>query len=428
MYNVFLPLICPLKAQRRACVLTLKGMPDWRVRRFTSATELMEDWPRAKREDDFWLKPEVLSFLLNQPQGITTEPLLVENISDGRKILLTAQTFYFNAGGQVSDAAKGETSGFDLRRRLLSPFSFRVLCLGQLLVSGNYCSAGLDKLTATEASDLLPAIADALMGRRHSYAGAIIKDLYAVGEETPRMLRTKGFYPLPADPRLAVNILPHWMGMDDYLTDLKSKYRVRYRRARGKLEGLTRRRLSPEEVGCYRERLFELYKCTAAGSDFNAVALTPEYFPWLASVVNQEQLHGGLVGAAVGLIAEQEETPSRIDGYFTSSGKLVGFTSTISNGKTLHAHYLGMEDAYKTSHHLYHNMLFDLLEQAIEGDFTTLDYARTAPEIKTSVGAVAEEPAVLLKARSGVLNRLVPLFATAVYKQMKWTARNPFRG
>jgi len=72
-------------------------------------------------------------------------------------------------------------------------------------------------------------------------------------------------------------------------------------------------------------------------------------------------------------------------------------------------------------------MLFDLLEQAIGGGFSTLDYARTAPEIKTSVGAVSREPAVMLKARSGLLNRLVPLFTSAVYQQAKWTPRNPFR-
>ena len=82
---------------------------------------------------------------------------------------------------------------------------------------------------------------------------------------------------------------------------------------------------------------------------------------------------------------------------------------------------------YNQSHHLYHNMLFDLLEQAIVGGFRTLDYGRTALEIKSSVGAKASDYASLVKARYGWLNRLIPLFTPAVYTAPKWVARNPFK-
>lgn len=429
MHIALLPLIFPAVAGGQAGVLTLKGLPDWRLRRFRSQAELLRDWPTNIRADDFWLRPGVLSFLVNQPQGLTTEPLLVENITDGRLVLLTAQSFYFNAGGQVSDAAKGATSGVDIRRRLLSPFSFRVLCLGQFLVSGNYASAGLDELTAAEASQLLPAVAEVLTGGCYAYAGVIIKDLCPAEADTVRLLRARGFHPLPADPQLIVDIPPHWNGMEDYLADLKSKYRVRYRRARAKLDGLTRRRLTAEEVSNYRDRIYELYKCTAAGSDFNAVALTPEYFPWLARAGSKFSLRPKAFSRPVDLPGgENGQASTQIEGYFTTTGRMVGFTSVIANGRTLHAHFLGMEEGYKHSHHLYHNMLFDLLERAIKGGVAVLDYARTAPEIKTSVGAVSRNPAVLLKARSGLLNRLVPFFTSAVYQPAEWTPRNPFRG
>jgi len=124
-----------------------------------------------------------------------------------------------------------------------------VLCLGQFLVSGNYASAGLDKLTATEASELLPAVAEVLTGSCYAYAGVIIKDLYPADASAVQLLQARGFHPLPTDPQLIVSIAPHWRRMDDYLTDLKSKYRVRYRRARAKLEGST------ESTSCINARL-----------------------------------------------------------------------------------------------------------------------------------------------------------------------------
>ena len=417
----FAPVLCRPSVRPEATVFAL---PEWRVRRFVTREELEAEWPAVDRADDYWLRAGTLAFQLEHPQGVKTEPLLLENLRDGRRVQLTAQTFYFSAGGQVSDAVKGQTSGFDLRRRLLAPFSFRVLCLGQFLVSGNYASAGLDKLTVEEKAALLPALADALMARCRSYAGAIIKDLFC--EDAPEIaaLGKGGFHPLATDAQLCVELPAHWCTLEDYLSDLKSKYRVRYRRARAKLGALQRRRIGPGEVGRYREEIYRLYLETAAGSDFNAVALTPEYFPWLSNcAVAAPTLFGGEEAT------ERSDGPqTALHGYFTPGGELVGFTSTIGNGPTLHAHFLGMKESYKTSHHLYHNMLFDLLEEAIAGGYRLLDYARTAPEIKTSVGATAVRPAVLLRVRSGLLNPLVPFFAPAVFRERQWTARNPFRG
>lgn len=402
MLPAFNNFICS-RSRRSPSVLPLKTAPRWRVRRFAGAEEVRQDWPQAQRDDAWWLRPAVLGFLIEQPQGVTTEPVVLHH-TDGRRVLLTTQTFYFSAAGQVSDVAKGETSGYDLRRRLLAPFSFRVLCLGQFLVSGSYAGDGLGDLPPAEAATVLDALAETLMVGNHSYAGVIVKDLFPQASATTRTLIEAGYYQLPTDPQFGMDLPAHWTTFDDYLADLKSKYRVRYRRARRQLVGLRRRVLSVAEVDRYRERIYALYQTTSAGSNFNAVSLTPAYFAWLA----------GTEGAS-------------LQGYFGAAGELVGFTSTVANGETLHAHFIGLETAYKASHYLYHNLLFDLLDDAIAGRFRRLDYGRTAAEIKTSVGAAAERPACLLRARSGLINRLVPVFTPAVYRRADWTPRNPLR-
>ncbi|MBC6996778.1 GNAT family N-acetyltransferase [Neolewinella lacunae] len=414
MLTTFLYHPCAPAVNSAPTAAPLRGAAGWSMRRFRTAEEICQHWPEGERADGFWLRAETLAFLRNHPQGITTEALLLEHAHDGRRVWLSAQPFSFSAAGQVSDQAKGKTSSYDFRRRLLAPFSFRVLCIGQFLVSGPYAQDGLQNLGAAEATDLLSATADALMDSCRGYTAVLLKDLYPTEHPVSCALEQRGYHALPADPVMGLHIPAHWNNLEDYLLDLSSKYRVRYRRARGKMEGLERRRLSAAEVDRYQDRIYHLYQQTSAGADYNAATLSAAYFPWLATTGSPSKGH-------------RSAALSYFHGYFTASGEMVGFTSGIGNGKVFHAHFLGLEDTYKRSHHLYHNMLYDLLATAIEEGYEELDYGRTALEIKSSVGATPERFACQLKARPRLLNQLVPIFTPAVYQATPWEERNPFR-
>lgn len=430
----FLPLCRPPRTEAAAARrIPVKGFAGWQLVCCSTAAEIEAAWPEARRKDDFWISSNLLSFLADHPQGVATEALLLENSLTDQRILLTAQTFTFRAADHVSDGAKGATSSFDLRRLLLTPFSFKVLCLGQFLTTGPFCQDGLHRLSATKAAALLPAVAETLMSLRSGYVAVLLKDLYPTRHPATEALRAQGHYLLPVDPSMTMELPGEWASSDDYLAGLSSKYRVRYRRARGKLEGISRRRLSVEEVIRYQDRLYELYQEVSQGADFNAIELQPEYFPWLARACRSQDKLQSLLSVYQGDYPDHGtgisgKEVSCFHGYYNEEDVLIGFTSAIPNGKVYHAHFLGLEDHYKHSHHLYHNMLFDLLEDAIEGGFSTLDYGRTALEIKSSVGAEATDFSVLVKARHGWLNRLIPIFTPAVYTAPAWTARNPFRG
>lgn len=433
MLPAFLPFLCPFQDCSNVTdeVLSVKGAPNWRMRRFYKAEDLNQYWPEARRKDNFWLQASMLAFLHEHPQGMRTEALVLEHQLDHRRILLTTQAFTFSVTGQVSDSAKGETSRYDLRRRILAPLSFEILCIGQFLTSGDYCQDGLSQVSTEEASALLPAVADTLLRCDRAYAAVLLKDLYPTSHRVTQALREDGFYALPVDPIMQLSLAPSWNSFADYLADLTSKYRVRYRRARSKFAGLERRPLSIHDVDTHQDRIYQLYANTSSKADFNAASLTPAYFPWLAREGAKVLSHPWLSRQQVASIYAGEQLPpsgtAQLYGYFTDQGKLVGFTSSITNGAVLHAHFLGLEDDYKYSHHLYHNMLFDLLEEGIEGGFTTLDYGRTALEIKSSVGAEAVDYACLLKTRRGWVNKLVPFFTPAVYRPQEWTPRNPFK-
>ncbi|MEM9931136.1 MAG: hypothetical protein AAF840_15060, partial [Bacteroidota bacterium] len=64
MLTAFLPLCCPLhQNQVRAHQgLTVKGMEQWELLSYDTPEALNANWPSAEREDDFWLRREVMSF------------------------------------------------------------------------------------------------------------------------------------------------------------------------------------------------------------------------------------------------------------------------------------------------------------------------------------------------------------------------------
>jgi len=388
-----------------------------------------EHLPAANREDGFWLSRGVMSFLTENPQGLSTEAIVLEDSRNHNRVLLTAQTFTFTPLGQVRTEAGGETSRWNLRRRFLAPFSFRVLCLGQFLTSGDFASEGLHGLAAGTAEKLLPAVAEALMRCHPGCAAYLIKDLYPTEHSVTRALRDNHHYLLPTDPVMYLKIRKEWLGTEDYLAALTSKYRVRYRRARGKLGKISRQRLGPEEVAVRRDRIYQLYRSISAGADFNATTLTPTYFPWLAKFSRPAVSPNKIFDTSGKSADEQMTNPAapRFYGYFDEDDALIGFATSIPNGTVLHAHFLGFDESYNRSHHLYHNMLFDLLEDAVAGGFHLLDYGRTALEIKSSVGARATDYAVLVKARYGWLNYLISVFTPAVYSAPEWTVRNPIK-
>lgn len=381
-----------------ALTVSVDNLADWQLQPVLA--EQLSDTPTAEHRD-FWLRPPTLAYLLSDDLPLKTEVMALTHTPTQRRVLLTAQTFTFTPEAQVSEAARGKSSRWQMRRRLLAPFPIKTLCIGQLLTSGEHATEGLTNLPPAVAARLVGAVGNTLLRRRPDYQAILLKDLSTSASALAGALRRGKFNSLPAEPVMIMDLRP-FPTFDTYLASLSSKYRVRYRRARGKLDGVSSRSLPSAEVSELLPQIFSLYEQTRQGADFNVTPLTPGYFRWLATV-------------------------GRYRGYFDDTGWLIGFTTAVANGTVYQAHFLGLREAAKYENHLYHNMLFDLLEAAIVGGFTTLDYGRTATEIKSSIGAEPVAYSNLLRLRSALLNALVPYFIPTVFTAKAWQPRNPFR-
>lgn len=379
----------------------LNGFPNWSAEWFGSAA-VLKTLPLSA-EQDFWLRPALSAYLASSPQGVEHSLLRLQH-KDYPDVWLSVQTFIFQPKQQIRQAPDRAIVRWGFRRWLSGLFSFKVLTLGQFMVSGEHGAIGLEKLDFDPAP-LLHAAALAMAKQSGGYWAILVKDLQPAQAACARSWQEMGYYQLPVDPSMQLPIKADWRDFSDYLLDLTSKYRVRYRRARKQLGNISKRALTPAEGKQYQKELFEHYLAVKEEASFDAISLSPDYFSRLQSLFQGEV---------------------QLFGYFQED-RLVGFYSSIANGSTLHAHYLGFDQAINQQHHLYHNMLFDMLEQAITEKYKVLDLGRTALEIKSSVGAEPVTYCCGLYGLSPLTRLAIQYFTPAVFKASEWQARSPFK-
>jgi len=107
--------------------------------------------------------------------------------------------------------------------------------------------------------------------------------------------------------------------------------------------------------------------------------------------------------------------------------QLVGFYSSIRAFSTLEAHFLGYDTEVARSYDLYLTILLNLIKEAIEEKVENVFFARTAQEIKSSVGAVPLKFHNYLRHKQLVPNQLVPLFLRNLVPKETYQLRNPFK-
>ncbi len=206
-------------------------------------------------------------------------------------------------------------------------------------------------------------------------------------------------------PNMILKIDQEWSSFDDYIMAMKSKYRVRVRRARKKAESLEKRQLSLEEIHSYADDISRLYKNVADQAGFNLFILPKNYFYSL-----QKQL-----GDNMKLVA-----------YF-EDGKMVGYFTNIYNSGELDAHFLGYDPVCNKKCQLYLNMLYDLVDDAILLKAHNLILSRTAMEIKSSIGAEAHEMYLYMRTINPVFNRAVSKALDYFKPKANWQPRSPFK-
>ena len=231
----------------------------------------------------------------------------------------------------------------------------------------------------------------------------LVKDIAPEYHTQGKILVKKGFTEFDIQPNMVLDL--HFKDMEAYLGAMSTKYRTRAKRAFKKLDGIERRQLSYTEIQQELPTIYRLYRDIANNAGFNMVDLNEQY---LAALERD-------LGEHFQMFAYYQE------------GQLVAFYSTIQNHDELEAHFLGYEKALNHDYQLYLNILYDIVKIGLEGGCKRVVFARTALEIKSSVGAVAHELPCYLRHQHSVANKFVPAILDYLKPVEEWQPRHPFK-
>lgn len=296
-----------------------------------------------------------------------------------------------------------------IKRLIASRIDFTTLICGNLLATGPYGFSYRKEVSILDLQEILDQLLNALFNEPdliHRASVFLIKELpaskqFQLDDEFP----LKGLHPFYIQPSMFVYLMDKWKSFEDYLSDLQSKYRLRIRRAIDAAHQLHHRELTSEEVHQHKEVIFELYRNTADNADFNLVQLNPDYFPALKVALPDRY---------------------RVFGFFQGD-QMVAFYSFLKDGDELLGHFIGTSSLAHSSNQLYMNILIQFVRHGIEGRFKRINLARTALEIKSSVGAQAENMACYIQHRNRLYNKVVPNLLEYLKPQQQFTLRTPFK-
>ncbi len=295
----------------------------------------------------------------------------------------------------------------NIKNGFISQIKHHLLVVGNVLLTGQYGINFCDHLSIEQKLEYLNLSVESFanyMNKNKAYKikSILLKD-FEEGEDSN--VHLPEYVNFVIDPYMYIDI--RWKTMDEYLDNLKSKYRIRYKRALKKGKDLSFEDMSLDQLVEYKNEMYQLYKQISQNVSFNLFDLDMDYFIKL-----KEQLGKDLTIKSVML-----------------DGKLVAFYSLIFDvdHNELDAHFLGYNMVLNHNYQIYQNILYSILQDSISLKVKKINLSRTAMEIKSSVGAVDKTLFLLVKSRIGLMNWMLKKFITSYVPDNTWLPRQPFK-
>jgi len=378
---------------------------------YKATKELPSTWDNIVKHDIF-LQSHYFKALENaSPNNITWYYIGVFNKNElvGVAIIQRAQLYLKNMFRTKSSST--------LKQVLINSFS--KILKGNILVLGNLMHTGQhglffdqNKISQTDFLNILFKAINKLKieiktTQNKKIRSIMMKDFFtddAIHTERG-FLNTHQLHKVKVQPNMMMDIKTNWQNWEDYRASLNKKYKRRYNRAKKKFGEIKPIELDLETIHDNSKRLYKLYKNVSDNAKFNTFVLPQNHFYNL-----KEQLKDNF----------------KVFGYYLDN-KLIGFYTLILNNKALETYFLGYDKEHQYPNQLYLNMLYDMARFAIENKFSSVVYARTAMEIKSSVGADSREMIMYMKHTNNLANAILRKVFRLMKPSQKWIERHPFK-
>lgn len=296
-----------------------------------------------------------------------------------------------------------------VRNFVFKNFSSHVLFIGNNMLTGQnaFCfSYEIDKIEAIEtlkkASEALKIIFKNKGKKVHI---TTFKDFDSSEISNFNKAGFEDFYQFSTQPNMVFKIKEEWKSEQSYIDSLSKKYRDQYKRSRKRATEIEKRKLHLEDIIEHEETIYDLYFHVAKNAPFNTFFLTKNHFRVFKETLKDRFLFYG---------------------YFLDE-KLIGFNTLIKNGEAMDTYFLGYDDTIQKEKMLYLNMLYDMIAYSINKGFKEIIFARTALEIKSSVGAKPQKMFGLMQHSNSIIDKKIDKIFTYLEPETVWQERNPFK-
>jgi hypothetical protein len=244
---------------------------------------------------------------------------------------------------------------------------------------------------AINLNELLNAI-------KHNYSLVIIPDFLFENMKVEDDNYTK----IEIEEEMSLTIRSEWNGLEDYMSDLRKKYRNKVKSIIKRTSNLKIKNLDSDDLENYALDIQKLFTQVVTSSRFKGPLFNVSSF---ISFVKQDFM--------------------TVNGYFLND-KLVGFSSAVKKEKILYSYFVGFDKTLNKSFPIYGRILIENIISAITLKKECLILGRTANEYKSNFGAIPVKSYVYLK----VKNKFIRIILRPIYSKLsirKWKQRSPFK-
>lgn len=205
-------------------------------------------------------------------------------------------------------------------------------------------------------------------------------------------LKNFSYHPFSVEPNMKLELHENWHSFDDYLASMKTKFRVKAKKAFSQSRKIKIKEISLENIDEMLPKMTALYEKVTSNAGFNLGNFNLETYKDLKEKFGENYI---------------------LKSYYLDD-KIVGFISGIINKNSLDAHFVGIDYQLNREYAIYQRMLYDYIEIAIHKKLKILNFGRTASEIKSSVGAVPQNLTMYLRHKKTIKNKILKLFLQRV--------------
>ena len=210
------------------------------------------------------------------------------------------------------------------------------------------------------------------------------------------------FSKIEVEEEMILEISNRWFLLDNYIADLKNKYRKKVIKIINLTNQLEVRSLNSDDLVFYADNIQDLF----------------------TQVINESKFTGPLFNTnSLSVLVKKDIF--KVYGYFLNNN-IIAFSSEIHQDKTLYSYYAGFDKSLNKTFPIYGRLLIETINNGINLQMNKVVFGRTANEFKSNFGAVPIRSYIYVKLK----NRYLNIFLKPILKRLRiknWIKRSPFK-